>query len=104
MRSQKRPSTSKSGASRKSTKSTERSTNTESSSRIAPASFDQVFGETKTTSPEQERYGRLFRAAEERLQALTGAPMPQNGLLKARHKQRIARERKALRDLAELLD
>lgn len=43
-------------------------------------------------------------AAEERLQKLTLLPIPRNALLRARHKQKIARERKTIRDLAELLD
>lgn len=102
MPSRKHRNTSNSGASRKSTKKPARLAATGSSSQTAPASFDQVFG--KGLSPEQVRYRALIQAAEERLQKLLLEQIPANALLRSRHKGKIARERKMIRDLSELLD
>jgi len=108
MSSPKRRNTSKSGGSRKSTREPAKSRGTENSSRTAeassdqPATFEATFG--RGESPEQGRYRALLAASEGRLQQLQLEKMPANALLRARHKQKIARERKLIRDLAELLD
>lgn len=94
--------TSKSGGSPRSRSKPARSTGTGNSSPTAPVSFEEVFG--KGEGPEQARYRALMAAAEERLQQLEKLPMPRNALLRTRHKQKMAKERKAIRDLAELLD
>jgi len=102
MRSTKRRTSSNSGGSRESTKKPVKSQPNRNTSVTSPASFVEVFGEEE--SPEKARYRALKAAATERLERLLGLPMPTNGLLRARHKQRIARERKYIRDLDELLD
>lgn len=79
-----------------------RSAATANSSSNAPVSFDQVFG--KGLTPEQQRYRDLMAAAEERLQKLLLEPIPANALLRTRHKQKIASQRRQIASLAELLD
>lgn len=102
MSSNRRHNTSKSGASQKSTKKPARLAATGNFSSTAPASFDQVFG--KGLTEEQKRYQDLMAAAEDRLQKLLLEPMPANALLRTRHKQKIASQRRQIRSLAELLD
>lgn len=102
MPSTQRRTSSKSGGSQKSTKKPARSRGTGNTSPTAPRSFEEVFGKPET--PDQVRYRGLMAAAEERLQKYLAEPMPTNALLRTRHKQKIAKERKIIRDLAELLD
>lgn len=102
MPSTKRRTSSNSGGSQASTRRRAKSPETQNTSATSPASFVEVFGEEE--SPEKARYRALKAAAVERLENLMALPMPTNGLLRARHKQKIAREKKHIQYLDELLD
>lgn len=101
MRSPKHRTTSKSGGSRKSTSKPARSRENASTSRTPPASFESVFG--KEESPQTVQYRELLAKSDARLRQLLQEPVPANGLLRTRHKQRIAREKRLQRDLEELI-
>jgi len=100
--SAKRRTTSKSGASGRSTR-TETSPRVKPSSATAPASFAQVFGETKAVNPERERARALLTGARLRLAHLQGLPEPRLALLRQRHRARLDRMAKYVRDLEEYL-
>lgn len=102
MPSTKRRTSSSSGGSPASTRKPARSRPSRNTCATSPASFVEVFGQEET--PEQKRYRALKAAAIERLENLMAAPMPTNGLLRARLKQKIAREKKQIQYLDELLD
>lgn len=103
MRSNKPRTTSKSGGSGKST-TRGTSQRAKNSSRTVPASFEEVFGKEKPLTEEELRWQGLRAASKARLEGLLAQPMPLNGLLRARHKQKLARERKLLRDLDDLTE
>lgn len=92
--------TSNSGGSRKSTRTPAKSRGTENSSPTAPASFEQIFG--KPESEEVQRLRQLKSASEGRLQQLE-AHTPTLALYRTRHVQKLAKERKLLRDIREAL-
>lgn len=98
-RSTKRHTISKSGSSAKSTRTAKHTAN-QSSSQIAAPSFEL---DGRPPDHARKRYQELLNASEQRLtKALTETP-PQNALLRARWKQRIAKERRQIGNLKELL-
>lgn len=100
MPSKTRRTTSKSGGSDRSPKKGT-AVQAKSSSRTAPASFEAIFG--KEPTEEQKRYEALRAASAQRLADLRAAEMPRLALLRTRHKQKIAREAKNLREIEEVL-
>lgn len=99
-RSPKRRTTTKSGNSATSRK-TATSSRTWNSPPTAAPSFEL---DGQPPNPLKARYDTLLAAAKDRLHNLLQEPEPKNGLLRARHKQRIAKERKQILNLLELLD
>jgi len=91
---------SKSGGSEKSRKK-DTSRPRESSSRTAPASFDQVFGNPE--SPELTKLRNLLEEARRRLQTAEATPEPGLALYRTRRQAKIWRQRKHVRDLQEAI-
>lgn len=102
-RSHKRRNTSKSGGSARSTKTRAASAAARNSSPTSIPSSALVL-DGNPPNPINANYRRLRANAESRLATLLTEAMPANGLLRARHKQRIARERRLIAQLTELLD
>lgn len=97
--SRKRRTTSKSGSSARSTKSDSAEVARSSSQTAAPS-----FVLDGSPPPEgHQRYLKLLSAAEGRLMQLLTRDVPKNALLRARHKQAVAKERRLIASLNELL-
>lgn len=102
MQSPKRRTITKSGRSAGSQK-TATSSRKGSSSQTAPASFVEIFGEAPQDDPERRRLTNLLGMANARLQLHLAKPEPTLALYKTQLKQKIARERKQIRDLEAAL-
>lgn len=102
MPSRKRPTTSKSGGSGKSTKKRDTSGRTPNSSPTPTASFEKVFG--RAQSIEELRARDQLERARDRLSWLRGTPTPTLPLLRRRHTAKLAQTSKHVRDLEQYLE
>lgn len=113
--SHKHRTTTKSGGSGKSTKKVT-STRPKNSSRTPPASsgpslelrsytIEELRNQvSQDAARERERYFHLARRAKQRLSSLEALEVPKNALLRSRHKQKIAKERRLIEALGELVN
>lgn len=102
MPSSKRRTISNSGNSAKSRKTgTSRPAST--SSRTAPASFEEVFGKETPKNPRADKLRAQLAEATERLMDATRQPVPTVALYRTRALQRLARLRKHCLDLQEAI-
>lgn len=97
----KRRTTSNSGNSAKSRKKAT-SSQKGASSATAPASFEQVFG--KGLTPELDKLRRERARRTEQLQELKTLGEPRLALYKARHRARLARLTREVKDIDEAID
>jgi len=97
---------SKSGASQKSTRKPATSPKAGNTSATAPASFEQVFGKPKPPD-EQKRLSQALTLLDNsnfRLKELEGLEIPKLAFPRQRHQQRLSRERKHNQRIREFVE